>query len=435
MDISVFGLGYVGSVSAACLASDGHNVIGVDVNPYKLEQLNNGLAPVLEPGLQERVSEAVQEGRLRAIDLAKEAVHLTDLSLICVGTPSQANGSLDLTYVMNVCREIGSALALKQKNHTVVLRSTVTPGTVREKVLPMLERCSGKRAGVDFDLCMNPEFLREGSAVKDYYHPSYIVLGSLNQDTLAAVETMYEAVDAPVMTVSLETAEMLKYANNAFHALKIAFANEIGVLSKAQGIDGRKVMEMVCEDKQLNISPAYLRPGFAFGGSCLPKDLRALTYQARSNDLDLPLLSAIVPSNKMHMERGIQLVETVGNKKVGVLGLSFKAGTDDVRESPMIPLIETLVGRGYDLSVYDDKVDPNSLIGANKRFLEKELPHITSLMKKSIEEVIENTETIVLAHDFKRHPEIIKTLTDKHTVIDLEGNELEKKENYHGICW
>lgn len=435
MNISIFGLGYVGCVSAACLAADGHTVWGVDVSPHKIEQINAGRSPILEPGLSERIAETVAAGRLKATDLAKEAVHLSELSLVCVGTPSQLNGSLDLTYVMNVCRNIGAALAQKEAHHTVVIRSTVIPGTVKNKLVPILERCSGKTAGIDFDVCMNPEFLREGSAVKDYYAPSYIVIGNLNDEPATQVANMYDAVDAPVISVGLETAEMVKYANNAFHALKVAFANEIGVLSKAQGVDGREVMDIVCQDTQLNISATYLKPGYAFGGSCLPKDLRALTYQARANDVEAPLLASIVPSNKTHAERGVAMVERAGRKNVAILGLSFKPGTDDVRESPMIPLIETLVGRGYKVQVFDHNVDPASLIGSNKSFLEQELPHITSLMKKSIKEAVEHAEVVVLAHHFKETSELVDNLKDDHIVIDLVGNKQVAEGQYDGICW
>ena len=340
MRISVFGLGYVGCVSAACLANDGHEVIGVDVNPQKVEAVQAGRSPIIEPGLDELIEEAVKAEKLQATLDSRLAVHNSNISLICVGTPSNGNGSLKLDYVENVSREIGAALSDKQDYHVVVMRSTVLPGTVEDRLIPILEQHSDKSAGADFGASMNPEFLRESSAIQDYYHPSHIVIGELDRRSGDVVEQMYAAVEAPVVRTPIQTAEMLKYANNAFHALKVAFANEIGNLCKAQGIDGRDVMEIFCQDEQLNISPAYLRPGYAFGGSCLPKDLRALLYRAKERDLECQVLNAFVASNQSQVERGIQLVERTGRKKVGVLGLSFKSGTDDVRESPVVPLVE-----------------------------------------------------------------------------------------------
>jgi GDP-mannose 6-dehydrogenase len=312
-------------------------------------------------------------------------------------------------------------LAGRQGYHVVVVRSTVLPGTVEERLIPILEQYSGKCAGTDFGVCMNPEFLRESTAISDYYHPSNVVIGEFDHRSGEAVEQLYAAVEAPVVRTNIRTAEMVKYVNNAFHALKVVFANEVGSLCKAHGIDGREVMEIFCQDRRLNISPAYLRPGFAFGGSCLPKDLRALLYRAKERDVDCPMLGALLPSNQRHIQRGLELVENMGRKKVGVLGLSFKGGTDDVRESPTVALVETLVGRGYQVSVYDENVDPDRLIGANKTFLERELPHIASLMRPSIEEVVKQADVIVVANGsqaFRRVPELIQ---EHQTLIDLVG--------------
>ena len=436
MKVSVFGLGYVGAVSAACLACDGHQVIGVDVNPYKLEQIQVGLSPIVEPGLDERVAKAVRLGRLRTTDRAEEAILDSDISLICVGTPSNGNGSLNTRYVENVCAQIGTALARKADYHVVVVRSTVLPTTVNGLLRPILEQVSGYRAGDDFGLAMNPEFLREGSSIKDYYHPSFIVVGELDERSGAAVECLYSAVEAPVVHTGIETAEMVKYVSNAFHALKIAFANEIGNLAKAHGLDGQTVMEIFVQDRQLNISPAYLRPGYAFGGSCLPKDVRAILYRAKEFDLDLPLLEAVMESNEKQIQRAIRMVEQTGQKKVGILGLSFKVGTDDVRESPAVPLVETLIGRGYNVVVFDEIVDPEMLIGANKRYLERELPHIASLMCSSVEDVLQQSDVVVLTNSSDMFADVPQRLRPEQTLIDLVGKAKGKQGfNYEGICW
>ncbi|MFC1757544.1 nucleotide sugar dehydrogenase [Planctomycetota bacterium] len=440
MRISVFGLGYVGCVSAACLAKDKHQVIGVEVAPQKIAMLQSGKSPVIEPGLDELIKDIVADGRLAVTDDTSHAIHNSELSLICVGTPSNNNGSLKTDYVKIVGEQIGKALATKGEYHTVVLRSTVLPGTSRDMFLPTIEAASGKKAGVDFGLCMNPEFLRESTAIKDYYNPSHIVIGEIDQQSGDAVEEMYEAVSAPIVRTSLETAEMLKYANNSFHALKVAYANEIGSVCKAHGVDGREVMEIFCQDRQLNISSGYLRPGFAFGGSCLPKDTRALLYRARERDIETPIIRAVLESNDHHIQNGIRMIEETGKKKVGVLGLSFKSGTDDVRESPIVPLIETLVGRGYQVSVYDELVELSRLIGANKSFLEQEIPHIASLMRASISDVVENADVVVVTNGSAAFKEVPATLRDDQVLIDLVGIDKQNandqmRDNYEGICW
>lgn len=438
MRISVFGLGYVGCVTAACLASDGHEVIGVDVNPHKVEQIQAGRAPVLEPGLEELIQQTLENGCLRATVDSRDAILNSDVSLICVGTPSSSNGSLQLEYLKKVSSEIGTVLGEKDGYHVVIVRSTVLPGTVRQHVIPLLEEKSGKCAGSDFGISMNPEFLREGTAVRDYRQPSLIVVGEMDERSGQTVEEMYSAVDAPVFRVPLETAEMIKYVNNAFHALKVSFANEIGNLCKVHGLDGHEVMRIVCEDRQLNISPAYLKPGFAFGGSCLPKDLRALTYRGKEKDLHLPLLNSIMQSNQLQIERGIRMIEETGCKKVVVLGLSFKAGTDDVRESPVVALVETLVGRGYQVRIYDENVNPQQLIGANKAFLERELPHIASLMANSLQEVVQEAEVVVLTNASRQFADVPVLIEPHHVLIDLAGlakDNLSVKGSYNGICW
>src|SRR5579884_2136154 len=365
MKISIFGLGYVGTVSAACLAHQGHEVIGVDPIGTKTDLINRGQSPIVEADIGEIISDVVSRGNLRATSDAAEAVLATDLSFVCVGTPSQPNGNLDLRFIRRVCEDIGAALKLKEDRHVVTIRSTVLPGTVRKIIIPIMEEASGKRAGKDFGVCHNPEFLREGSAVKDFNAPPKTVIGEFDSCSGEAVAALYSMLDAPLIRTEIEISEMVKYIDNCWHALKIGFANEIGNLSKAFGVDSHKVMDIFCQDRKLNISCAYLKPGFAFGGSCLPKDLRALSYQARSHDLETPILSSILTSNDVQVRRAIGLWLTTGHKRIGILGFSFKAVTDDLRESPGIEVIEGLIGKGYDLRLYDRNVSIAKLVGAN----------------------------------------------------------------------
>ena len=438
MQVSVFGLGYVGTVSAVCLAYSGHQVTGVDVNPVKVDQIHRGESPLVEPGLNKLIQEVVASGHLVVTTDSDAAVKDSQVSLICVGTPSNDNGSLDIRSVKKVSGEIGRVLATKDHYHVVAVRSTVVPGTVEETVIPLLEETSGKTAGRDFGVCVNPEFLREGSAVEDFFHPSHIVIGAIDQCSGDTLASMYSHLDAPVVRTPIATAEMVKYANNSFHALKITFADQIGNLCKAHGIDGREIMDILCRDRQLNISATYLHPGFAFGGSCLPKDLRALLYQAKERDVDSPLLGAILPSNQQQIERGIRMIEATGKKRVAVLGLSFKAGTDDVRESPVVPLIERLVGRGYEVHIYDDKMELSRLIGANKTFLERELPHIATLLSASAEAAVVTADVVVVTKDSPAFYAALASLHADQTVIDLIGvDETVRLPDgiYEGICW
>ncbi len=394
MKVSIFGLGYVGAVSAACLANDDHLVVGVDTSEAKVGLINEGRTPIIEQGVEELIATAVRNGRLWATADAAKAVFNSDISLVCVGTPSNGNGSLDLTYVRRVCNDIGSILAEKDAFHTIVVRSTMLPGSMRDVVVPSLESSSGKLAGRDFGVCNNPEFLREGTAVDDYYHPAKTVIGATDPKSCAVVEQLYEKLDAPVVRTDIETAEMVKYTDNVWHALKIGFANEIGNICKALKIDGHEVMDIFCQDTKLNISHRYLKPGFAFGGSCLPKDIRALTYKGKFLDVELPILNAIMPSNEAQVRKGVQMVVEKGNRKVGVLGFSFKAGTDDLRESPLVELIERLLGKGYDLRLYDRNVNIARLVGANREYILNHIPHIANLMDDSVDKV--------LAHDHRR---------------------------------
>jgi len=437
MRVSVFGLGYVGTVSAGCLANDGHDVLGVDPIQTKVDLINEGHSPIIEAEIGEIIAESVRTGKLRAVVDAEEAICATDLSFVCVGTPSQSNGNLDLRFIRRICEQIGGALRHKSSKHTVVVRSTVLPGTMRDIVIPILEESSHKKAGVDFGVCHNPEFLREGSAVRDFYAPPKTVIGELDRHSGCLLSQLYEKLDAPLIRTTVETAEMVKYVDNCWHALKIGFANEIGNLSKALSIDAHEVMNIFCQDRKLNISPAYLLPGFAFGGSCLPKDVRALTYKAKTADLNLPIICSILPSNEMQINRGVQLIIDKGHRKTGILGFSFKAGTDDLRESSMIEVIERLLGKGYDLRIYDKNVNIASLVGANRDFILNRIPHISRLMVDSIEAVLDFAETIVIGNkdpDFRAVPEMVR---DGQTIVDFVRITSGRSNNgkYDGVCW
>ena len=436
MRIGVFGLGYVGTVSAACLARE-HEVVGVDPNPVKVDLVNQAKSPIVEKGLDELIASAVANGKLRATGSASEAVAATELSLVCVGTPSRANGSLDLQYLERVCREIGEALARDDRFHTVVIRSTVLPGTMREVVIPTLEAASGKKAGQGFGICSNPEFLREGTAVHDYDHPPKTVVGKIDDVSGDKLVRLYEKLDAPMVVTDVATAEMVKYVDNVWHALKVDFANEIGNVCKAVGLDGHRVMEIFCKDTKLKLSPYYLKPGFAFGGSCLPKDVRALNYCAKTLDLDLPVLGAILRSNEQQVERGIEMVMSGPGRRVGVLGFSFKAGTDDLRESPIVTLIEHLIGKGYDLRLYDRNVSLARLTGANKAYIEQHVPHLARLMVDSIDDILRHADTIVVGNGDPEFAAALSRASSKQLVVDLVrvSKTRTSEGTYQGICW
>jgi GDP-mannose 6-dehydrogenase len=435
--VSIFGLGYVGTVSAGCLAANGHHVIGVDPIATKIDLINRGHSPIVEAEIDEIIGTAVRDGRLRATHDAAQAIEQTELSFICVGTPSQGNGNLDLRYILRICEEIGHALKRKAARHTVVVRSTVVPGTVHNTVIPTLEATSGKRAGVDFGVCVNPEFLREGSAVRDFRFPPKTVIGELDQASGDALVGIYEGLEAPLIRTDLETASMVKYLDNSWHALKIGFANEVGTLCKALGIDSHRAMDIFCQDRVLNISSAYLTPGFAFGGSCLPKDLRALSYQAKLHDLNLPILTSILPSNEIQIARGLQLIMAKGHTRVGVLGFSFKAGTDDLRESPMVELIERLIGKGYDLRLYDRNVNFASIVGANRDFIFNRIPHISKLMVADIADVLSHAETVVIGNKDPEFKQIPERLRGDQTLVELARVADKGRVNghYDGISW
>ena len=437
MRISIFGLGYVGTVSAGCLANDGHEVIGVDPVRTKVDLINSGKSPIIETDIDGIIESTVRASQLRATDDQAQAIHETELSFVCVGTPSQANGNLDLRYIRRVCEQIGQALRDKAARHTVVIRSTILPGTMRSIVIPALEEFSGKRAGACFGVSHNPEFLREGSAVKDFNCPPKTVIGELDQASGDMLTALYRSIDAPLIRTDLETAEMVKYVDNSWHALKIGFANEIGSLCKSFAIDSHEVMKIFCQDKKLNISSAYLLPGFAFGGSCLPKDLRALAYKAKMHDLELPIMTSILPSNEIQVTRGLHLIMEKGHKRVGVLGFSFKEGTDDLRESPVIEVIERLIGKGFDLRIYDKNVNIASLVGANRDFILDRIPHISRLMVSNVDAVLDHAQTVVIGNkdpDFRSVP---GRLRGDQRLVDFvrvtEGRNGNGK--YDGICW
>jgi GDP-mannose 6-dehydrogenase len=437
VNVAIIGLGYVGAVSAGCLASLGHKVTGVDLVQTKIDLINQGRSPIIEKEIGSIIEKAVQEGNLQATTKVMEALEDSEVSFICVGTPSQLNGNLDLKYVRRVCEEIGIALKNKPEWHVVVLRSTVLPGSMRSVVIPTLEEFSGKIAGKDFGVCNNPEFLREGSAVYDFFNPPKTVIGETEPKSGDLLAQFYQEIKAPLIRTGLEVAEMVKYIDNTWHALKIGFANEIGNICKALGIDSHEVMDIFCQDEKLNISRSYLKPGFAFGGSCLPKDLRALTYKAKSNDLEVPILNAILPSNDLQISKGFRMITEKGSKKVGILGFSFKAGTDDLRESPLIEIIEGLIGKGYDLILYDRNVNLASLVGANRDFILNRIPHISKLMVPSMEDVLQRAETIVIGNADPEFNSVMDRLRPGQNIVDLVriSSAISGEDSYEGICW
>lgn len=437
LNISVFGLGYVGTVSAGCFADDGHRVVGVDPVDTKVHLINSGRSPIVEADLDELIARNVQAGRLWATNDVAWAIGETELSFVCVGTPSLANGNLDLTYIRRVCEQIGVALKEKDGWHVVVIRSTILPGTMQRVVIPALEGNSGKTAGAGFGICHNPEFLREGSAVNDFHFPPKTVIGELNLGSGDVLAHVYKNLTAPLIRTDLRTAEMVKYVDNSWHALKIGYANEIGNLCKSFEIDAHAVMDIFCQDTKLNISSAYLSPGFAFGGSCLPKDLRALTYQAKMHDLQLPLITSILPSNELQITRGLNLIMQKGNKRIGVAGFSFKEGTDDLRESPLIEVIERLIGKGYDLRIFDKNVRLASLMGANRDFILNRIPHISKLMVDGLDAVLDHGQTIVVGNKDPDFVTIPGRLREDQVLVDFVRLSPRRSENdkYDGICW
>lgn len=437
MNISVFGMGYVGVVSAACLTNNGHTVIGVDPNQTKTDLVNAGTSPIIEKNVAGFLKEAHNEKHLRATIDAAEAVGASSLSLVCVGTPSRKNGSLDTSIIEKVCREIGAAIKIKDDYHCVVIRSTMLPGTIKEVVIPALEEASGKKAGQDFGVAINPEFLRESTAVYDFYNPPKTVIGSLTERDADLVAALYEDIDAPLFKVSIEVAEMTKYVDNVWHALKVAYGNEIGNICKPLGIDSHAVMDIFCQDRKLNIAPTYLKPGFAFGGSCLPKDLRALNYKAQDLDLNVPLIKSISESNHTQIERGLEIITGHGKRDISFFGISFKSGTDDLRESPQVELVERLLGKGYNIKIYDRNVEMAKLTGGNKDYILQVIPHISELIGDSFEDVLAHGEVIVIGNSEPEFHAIPKSMSDTQILVDLV--RIPEREligdRYDGVNW
>jgi GDP-mannose 6-dehydrogenase len=436
--ISVFGLGYVGAVSLACLARDGHQVVGVDIDQGKLDLIRSRKSPILEEGIQELMRDVVDSGRVTVTSDAAQAIRDTELSFVCVGTPSAANGSQDLSAIFRLAEQIGAALRSKREFHTLVIRSTVQPGTVEEHLEPILERTSGKKSGVDFGLCFQPEFLREGTSIRDYDHPPYTIVGGNCERGVQTVRELFEHLPGKFLVTNIRVAETLKMSCNAFHALKITFANEIGRVSQALGIDSHEVMRLVCADTRLNISPAYMKPGFAFGGSCLPKDLRALQYIAKSNDIELPMLASLLTSNRAHVDHAVEKILKLGRPKVGMLGLAFKTGTDDLRESPLVLVAKRLIGEGCELRIFDPEVHLSRLIGANRSYIDAHLPHVGSLLCAHIEEMIDPSEVILVGlQQSALDASLQARVRPDHYVIDLVNlpNRDLLRCRYEGVCW
>ena len=430
-------MGYVGVVSAACFADRGNNVTGVDVDELKVEIINSGRSPLVEKGIEHLIEKNVKAGRLRGTVNCREAIMGTDMSFICVGTPSNENGSLSLSFIEKVSHEIGTILREKSAYHIIIIRSTVLPGTIETKIIPIIQEHSGKIAGKDFGIVMNPEFLRESSAVYDFNNPPKTVIGTKTEFDADSVANIYEGLPGEIVKTSIKVAETVKYTDNVFHALKVVFANEIGAICKAHGIDSHTVMNIFCKDTKLNLSPYYLKPGFAFGGSCLPKDVRALTYEARRLDINVPTLNSITESNQKQINNVVQRIIDFGKKRIGVLGFAFKAGTDDLRESPIVELIESLLGKGYDIKIYDECVSMAALFGANKEFIEKRIPHILNLMVDTIDNVLDHADVIIIGNNALEFKDVLPKLNPEQIIFDLVRitDASQTPANYHGIAW
>jgi len=438
MNISIFGLGYVGAVSLACLARDGHRVIGVDVDPAKLALIGEGKTPVVEEGMVDLMREVVASGRVSVTDDVMSAVASSELSLICVGTPSASNGSQDQSAMLRLAHDLGRAIREKTQRHVFVFRSTLVPGSVEEVLRPIIEQESGKRDGVDFDVCFQPEFLREGSSIKDYDRPPFTIVGANADFPADQLRALFGRLPCEFYATSIRSAEMVKYCCNNFHALKITFANETARLCEALGVDPFEVMDLVCRDTQLNISKAYLKPGFAFGGSCLPKDLRATMYLAKMRDVELPMMGGILPSNRAHVEHAIGKVLSTGKRRIGMIGLSFKTGTDDLRESPLVLIAEQFIGKGLSLAIYDPEVHLSRLLGANRRFIEQHIPHLGDLLTADLEKIVADSEVLIIGmSDQATLAKLRGMVRPEQVVIDLinVGDRSGFGADVKGLCW
>jgi len=436
MNISIFGLGYVGCVSLGCLAKNGHQVIGVDVSQSKVDQINSGIATIVEKDIDSIIKEQRDLGTINATTDSKEAVVNSELSIICVGTPSTEKGHLNLEYIFSVARNIGQTLKEKNGYHVIAIRSTIMPGTC-EKIYRIIEEVSSKTHGIDFDVVDNPEFLREGSAVHDYFHPPLTLIGGESQKAIEMVSSLYSNLPGKIVVVETRLAEIMKYVNNTFHALKISFANEVGNICSELDIDSHQVMEILCMDKRLNISPYYMKPGFAYGGSCLPKDLGGLQTLAHDLYLSVPIIESINKTNEIQIHRAIKKISKYFGKKIILLGLSFKAGTDDLRNSPYVDLVESLMGKGFDLMLYDDNIKLAKLMGKNKEYIDKKIPHLTDLLSyKTLRETIDSGDVIIVCNREKQFLKELESTTDK-IIFDMVGlsNNVRKNNKYIGVNW
>jgi GDP-mannose 6-dehydrogenase len=436
--VSVFGLGYVGAVSCGCLPELGHAVVGVDNNPSKVKMINDGLSPVVEEGIDDLITAAVRAGQLRATDDVESAVMDSEVSLISVATPSRSNYMPDLTAVEEVVRAIGAVLRNKPGAHALVLRSTVPPGTTEDRLLPILQESAGRNVGDRLSLVFNPEFLREGSSVKDFRRPPQTVVGSLDEAGYAVMQRLYGSLPGPVVQTTCRIAESVKYLCNVFHALKIVFANETGSVLKASGVDAVEVMRIFCQDTHLNISAAYLRPGYAFGGSCLPKEVKGFLALARNAEVPVPMLGGLLDSNSAHIDRAFAMVAAHGRRRVALFGLAFKPGTDDLRDSPFVSLAERLIGRGFDITIFDPFVRISRLLGKNKEYIDREVPHLDRLLKQTAEQALEGAQTIVVGHADAATRKAIAQHASGREIIDLAGYEELGQcgaASYDGICW
>lgn len=438
MRISVIGLGYVGAVSLACLARDGHDIVGVDIDDSKLGLIREGRSPIIEEGIQELMDRMIKTGRVSVTNDVGAAINNTDVSFICVGTPSNPNGSLGLGAIKRVAKQIGDALKHSSTYHVLIFRSTVLPGTTEGEVKPLIEKHSNKKVGEHFGLCFQPEFLREGSSIEDYDNPPYTVIGGDSDRSVEVAKKIFGHLPCDFISTSIRTAEMLKYSCNIYHAMKITFANEVGRMAQELCVDSHMVMDLVCRDTRLNISRAYLKPGFAFGGSCLPKDLRAMLYAAKTGDVSLPMFSSMLPSNQVHIEHAIQMVLETGKKSIGMIGLSFKSGTDDLRESPLVVLAERFIGKGLNLKIYDPEVNVSKLVGANRRYIQESIPHIGSLMLDTCTGLINESDVLIVG---LRNADLIEDLyansRDDQYIIDLVNipDRARLRGEYKGVCW
>jgi len=438
MNISIFGMGYVGAVSMACLARDGHRVIGVDIDPYKLDLIRSGKSPIVEERIQELMADVVASGKITVTHDVTAAVHDSDISFVCVGTPSASNGSQDQRAVLKIARQFAEALKHKHGRHVFVFRSTVVPGTVEDLLVPLIEQDSGKRCNVEFDVCFQPEFLREGTSIQDYDKPPFTIVGTDSDYARKKLHELFGHLPCEFQVTSIRSAEMIKYCCNNFHTVKITFANEVARLCAALKVDPFEVMALVCQDKHLNISAAYLKPGYAFGGSCLPKDLRATLYMAKQYDLNLPMLASLLPSNQAHIDHAFEKVMSTGQRKVAMIGLAFKSGTDDLRESPLVSLAERLLGKGMDLVIYDGEVSLSRLLGANKRYIDEHIPHLGELLRPSLPKVVTHGDILILgSSDPLVHAELKTLLQPHHRLIDLALMEdvTGLPCVYEGLCW